>query len=45
MKKTWFKKTGWLYRPVNFIGMSITLACHQFMWYSYAWQYSEMVIL
>jgi hypothetical protein len=31
MKQIWFKKTGWVYMPVHFLGMIITLAAISFM--------------
>ena len=31
MKHTWFRKTGWLYLPVHFMGMIVTLAAISFM--------------
>ncbi len=31
MKQTWFRRTGWLYMPVHFMGMLVTLAAIGFM--------------
>ena len=31
MKHTWFKRAGWLYLPVHYIGMLVTLAAISFM--------------
>ena len=31
MKQVWFKKVGWVYLPVNFMGVLVTLLAIAFM--------------